>query len=97
MQHDKEYMAVAGLAAGATLLYLHASGTRMIEEGVDGASSKGLKRIISYGAGEGLGGHCTTPESQRLDGYDQFPSLHNTQQQDGSEVRLMDRRTPKQS
>ena len=46
LQRDAEYMAVAGLEAGAALLFLHVPGTRMIEEGVDGASREGAKRII---------------------------------------------------
>ena len=46
LQQDAEYMAVAGLEAGASLLYLHVPGTRMIEEGVDGASREGAKRIV---------------------------------------------------
>ena len=46
LQADSEYMAAAGLEAGASLLYLHVPGTRMIEEGVDGASRTGAQRII---------------------------------------------------
>ena len=46
LQRDAEYMAVAGLEAGADPLLLHVPGTRMIEEGVDGASREGAKRII---------------------------------------------------
>ena len=38
-------MATAGLESGASLLYLHVPGTRMIEEGVDGASRAGAQRI----------------------------------------------------
>ena len=46
LQADSEYMATAGLEAGASLLYLHVPGTRMIEEGVDGASRTGAQRIV---------------------------------------------------
>ena len=46
LQADSEYMATAGLESGATLMYLHVPGTRMIEEGVDGASRDGAKRIV---------------------------------------------------
>jgi hypothetical protein len=52
LQKDAEYMAVAGLEAGAALLFLHVSGTRIIEEGVDGASREGARRIT--------GATCTT-------------------------------------
>jgi hypothetical protein len=45
LQADAEYMATAGLESGASLLYLHVPGTRMIEEGVDGASRAGAQRI----------------------------------------------------
>jgi hypothetical protein len=40
-------MAEAGLEAGAAeLLYLHVPGTRMIDEGVDGASRDGARRVV---------------------------------------------------
>ena len=45
LQADAEFMAREGLEAGATLLYLHVPGTRMIEEGVDGAGREGARRI----------------------------------------------------
>jgi hypothetical protein len=45
LQADAEYMATAGLEAGASLLYLHVPETRMIEEGVDGASRAGAQKI----------------------------------------------------
>ena len=38
-------MATAGLESVASLLYLHVPWTRMIEEGVDGASRAGAQRI----------------------------------------------------
>ena len=46
LQADAEYMARAGLEAGASLLFVHVPGTRMIEEGVDGAGRGGARRII---------------------------------------------------
>jgi hypothetical protein len=46
LQADAEYMARAGLEAGALLLFLHVPGTRMIEEGVESAGRGGARRII---------------------------------------------------
>ena len=45
LQADAEYMARAGLEAGASLMFLHVPGTRMIQEGVDGAGRGGARRI----------------------------------------------------
>jgi hypothetical protein len=49
LQADAEYMAIAGLEAGASLMFLHVPGTRMIEEGVDGAGREGARRITGPG------------------------------------------------
>jgi hypothetical protein len=49
LQADAEYMARAGLEAGASLLFLHVQGTRMIEEGVDSAGRGGARRITGPG------------------------------------------------
>ena len=52
LQADAEYMAIAGLEAGASLMFLHVPSTHMIEEGVDGAGREGARRISTGWAPE---------------------------------------------
>ena len=87
-------MAVAGLEAGAALLFLHVPGTRMVEEGVDGASREGAKRII--GATCTTRARATITELLRQNDWElSIVLLAAKLQQDDRTVRIVDRRVRK--